>query len=247
VCFRQVIAPAATVTKSLIYWWAHKDSNLGPADCKLAAPQKCRAFWGLWMVKGKPGSACGICVHPQRHLIELAMMHRVPVRVLARRFPDVGHDCFFRHRRNHMPPQLKAALLAAVHPTEVDLEQLERSESEGLLGSLVSQRARLQLLSELAFEAGEISAATSVERAITQSLELTSKLLGMIVQRHDVRSTSILISADYLQLRGAIIGALKPYPEAARAVGAALAELELSAAKDITESGRPLLLEAAPC
>jgi hypothetical protein len=141
VCFRQVIAPAATVTKSLIYWWAHKDSNLGPADCKLAAPQKCRAFWGLWMVKGKPGSACGICVHPQRHLIELAMMHRVPVRVLARRFPDVGHDCFFRHRRNHMPPQLKAALLAAVHPTEVDLEQLERSESEGLLGSLVSQRA----------------------------------------------------------------------------------------------------------
>lgn len=99
----------------------------------------------------------------------------------------------------------------------------------------------------MAFEQGELSAATSVERAITSSLELTSKLLGMIIHRHDVRSTSILISADYLKLRDRIVQALKPYPEAAKAVGRALAELELEAAKDITESGKPLLLEAAPC
>ena len=89
-----------------------------------------------------------------------------------------------------MPPQLVAAIAMAAHPSEVDLEQLQRSESEGLLGALVGQRARLQLLSEMAFEAGEISAATTVERAITSSLELTSRLLGMIIQRHDVRSTS---------------------------------------------------------
>jgi hypothetical protein len=62
-----------------------------------------------------------------------------------------------------------------------------------------------------------------------------------------VRSTSILISADYLHLRQTIVAALKPYPEAARAVGHALAELELAAAKDITESGKPLLLESSPC
>ena len=99
----------------------------------------------------------------------------------------------------------------------------------------------------MAFEAGEISAATTVERAITQSLELTTKLLGMLITRTHTTSTSILVTADYLALRQAIISALKPYPDAARAVGAALAALELEAAKDITESGKPLLFEASPC
>ena len=137
--------------------------------------------------------------------------------------------------------------MAAARPSDIDLETLQRSESEGLLGSLVAQRARLQVLSEMCFEAGELHAAARTERAITGSLELTSKLLGMIIQRHDVRSTSILISADYLKLRHTIIGALKPYPEAARAVGAALATLETEAAKDISESKKPILLEASPC
>jgi hypothetical protein len=195
---------------------------------------------------GKAGRACQACAHPQRHLVELALCHRLPVRVVARRF-DLSKDCIFRHRRLHMPPQLIAAIMAAARPSEVDLEQLQRSESEGLLGSLVAQRARLQMLSEMAFEAGELGAATSIERAVTGSLELTSKLLGMIVQHHEVRSTSILISSDYLRLRGAIVAALKPYPQAAQAVGAALAELELEVAEDIAGGKKPLLLEANPC
>ena len=91
----------------------------------------------------------------------------------------------------------------------------------------------------------DVPAATSVERAITNSLELTSKLLGMIVGR--TSTTNILISSDYLQLRGAIVAALKPFPEASRAVGTALAELELEAAADIASSEKPLLLEASPC
>jgi hypothetical protein len=191
------------------------------------------------------GPPCRVCIHTQRHLVELGLIHRVPVRVLARKF-GLTKDAVFRHRRMHLTPQMIAAIATAAHPTEVDLEQLQRSESEGLLGSLVGQRARLQLLSEMALEAGSITSATSVERAITSSLELTSKLLGMIIHRHDVRSTSILISADYLELRSAIVRALKPYPEAAKAVGRALAELELAAAKDITERKEPLLLEAVP-
>ena len=195
---------------------------------------------------GRAGRVCQVCGHPQRHLIELALVHRLPVRVVAKRF-GLSKDCIFRHRRLHMPPQLIAAIAVAAHPSEIDLEQLQRSESEGLLGALVGQRARLQMISEMAFEAGELGAATSVERAITGSLEVTSRLLGMIVHRHDVRSTSILMSADYLQLRAAIVSALKPYPDAARAVGAALAVLELEAAQTTTESGKPLLLEAAPC
>jgi len=194
----------------------------------------------------KRGPPCLVCVHKQRHLIELALVHKLPVRVIGKRF-DLSLNTVFRHRRKHMPAQLQAAIMTAAKPSEVDLEQLQRSESEGLLGSLVAQRARLQMLSEMAFEEGEVHTATAVERAITSSLELTSKLLGMIIQRHDVRSTSILVSPDYLQLRHSIISALTPYPDAARAVGKALAELETEAAEVIAKQKKPLLLEANPC
>ena len=204
-----------------------------------------RVFADLESV-GKSGPQCQVCATPQRHLVELGLVHRVPVAVLARRF-SLHRDAIYRHRKNHMSPQLCAALLVAQKPSDVDLEALERSESEGLLASLVAQRARLQMLSEMAFEEGELHAATGIERAITGSLELTSKLLGVLVQRTHTTHTSILISADYLALRQCIVSALKPFPEASVAVGRALAGLELSAAKDISERKTPLLLEAQPC
>jgi hypothetical protein len=179
-------------------------------------------------------------------LIELGLVHRVPVRVLARRF-SLSKDSLFRHRRLHMSPQLVAAMLAAQRPSDIDLEALRRSESEGLLGSLVSQRARLQMLSEMAFEQGEVSAAASVERVVTTSLEPTSRLLGQLVQHHEVRSTSILVTSDYIRLRQAITAALRKHSEAARDVARALHALEIEGAKEITNSTKPTLLEASPC
>jgi hypothetical protein len=126
------------------------------------------------------------------------------------------------------------------------LEALQVSESAGLLSQLVTQRARLQTHSELAAELGDVRSAVACERAITSNLELVGKLLGQLVQRHEVRSTSILISADYLEVRAALVSALQPYPEAARAVATALHQLESKAASDITASKRPIMIEARP-
>ena len=167
-----------------------------------------------------------------------------PTRVLAARF-NVSQHALHRHRHNHLTPQMAAAILAAQKPSEVDLEQLQASESEGLLAQLVAQRARLQSFSEMALDMGDVAGAVRVERVVTGNLELVSKLLGMLVQRHEVHSTSILVSHDYLELRATIVKALQPFPDAARAVGAALHGLESRAASDITESAkrRPLLLE----
>jgi hypothetical protein len=92
-------------------------------------------------------------------------------------------------------------------------------------------------------ELGDVRAAVAVENAITGNLELVAKLLGQLVQRHEVTRTSVLISADYLELRSALLSALRSYPEAARAVGQALHELEAKAAKDIAERKAPLVLE----
>ena len=196
---------------------------------------------------GKRGPACTVCQSKHRHLVDLGLVHGVSARVLANRF-KLHPDAIFRHKCNHLTPQLRAALLSAQRPSDIDLEQLQRTESEGLLGSLVAQRARLQLLSELAFAEGEVAAAVSVERGITASLQLTAQLLGQLVQHHHTTHThNILVSSDYLRLRAVIVNALRQHPEAARAVGAALAELEQEAAEQIAERKAPLVLEAQPC
>jgi hypothetical protein len=96
----------------------------------------------------KKGRTCTICQHERRHQIEIGLVHRVPHRVLARRF-GVSTDALYRHGRRHLPAQIRAAILAAQKPSEVDLEALQASESAGLLAQLV-QRARLQQQGELA-------------------------------------------------------------------------------------------------
>ena len=195
---------------------------------------------------GKSGPLCQVCASKDRHTVELGLVARVPSRVLAQRF-GLSRDAILRHSRNHLPAQVRASLLTALRPSDIDLDALRESEGRSLLASLIAQRARLALLSEACFAEGELHAATSVEARITASLELTSRLLGQLVTHHHTTSTSVLISADYLQLRQVLIAALKPFPEAARAVAAALGKLEVTVAEDIAKRDKPLLLEAPPC
>jgi hypothetical protein len=173
-------------------------------------------------------------------------VHGVSGRVLAQRF-ELSKDAIHRHAQKHLTPQIRAAILAAQQPTAIDLDALRTSESEGLLGSLMVQRARLLQLAALATDLGDVRGAVSTESAITASLALTARLLGQLVQVHDVRHSSILLTPDYLRLRQALVAALRPFPEAARAVGAALHAIESEAATDITTAagkGRaPVLIE----
>jgi hypothetical protein len=136
--------------------------------------------------------------------------------------------------RTTCPPPLRRPSETAQAPSAIDLEKLQASESEGLLHQLVHQRARLQQLVGMATDFGDVKAAVSAEGAIAANLQLVSRLLGMLINRRETRSTSILISSDYLALRAAIVAALRPYPQAARAVGEALHRLEAQAAHDIT-------------
>ncbi|GLR91325.1 hypothetical protein [Bradyrhizobium iriomotense] len=196
---------------------------------------------------GKTGPKCTVCNSKHRHQIEIGLAHGIAHNALARRF-NVSADAVGRHAANHVSPAMRAAILTAQQPTTIDLEALQASEQEGLLSQLVHQRARLQQHVATAIDFGDIKAAISAEGAITANLALVGKLLGMIVQRHDVRSTSLHISADYLATRQAIVTALRPYPEAARAVAAVLYKLESDAAKDITQrAGKPpLVIDAKP-
>jgi hypothetical protein len=196
---------------------------------------------------GKPGARCTVCASKHRALIDIGLVHGIAARVLADRF-KLGKDAILRHSANHLSAVQRAALLAHAKPTPIDLDALRTTESEGLLSEIVTQRARLQQTAEVALECGDVRGNIAAENAITANLALAGKLLGMLVQVHDVRHTSLLVSPDYLKLRDALRTALAPHPEAARAVAAALFKLESDAARDITDAAarKPLVIEHAP-
>jgi hypothetical protein len=162
----------------------------------------------------------------------------------------LSKDAIHRHAANHLTPPMRAAILAAQKPSAIDLDVLRTSESEGLLAQLVVQRARLLQLGDMALDLGDVKAAVAVEGQINANVTLVAKLLGQLVQHHSVSNTNLLISPDYVRLRSALVDALRPYPDAARAVGAALHRLESDAAQGITAAankGRaPVLIEHVP-
>jgi hypothetical protein len=185
-----------------------------------------------------PAAICTVCHHQTRHGIELALVHRTPLRVIADRY-NVSKDALYRHRKLHLTAAMRAALLTASKPIDAtELARLQKSESENMLASLQAQRARLQITSDLSVSAGHFALQVQAERAITGNLELTSKLLGMLVQRHEVEHVNLLVSPSYLELRHALVAALRRHPAAAADVARVLHELEAKAAADTSRRAR---------
>lgn len=170
-------------------------------------------------------SLCHVCEHPRRAEIELAVARKVPLRVISRKF---GPSIFsvHRHGKNHMPPQLMAALVMTGTPTVIDLEALKISESEGLLQTLVVQRGRLYSLLNLAEEAGDFRAAASIHGRIIDNLNTTAKLLGEVQTHAQTVINNLTVSQDYLELRSSLVRALRPHPEALKALHAVLRGVE---------------------
>src|SRR5262245_37398513 len=104
---------------------------------------------------GKRGPPCSVCVCRERAAIDLALCRGVSVRALARRY-RMNKDPLFRHKTNHLPPQLRAKLLAGPDLDGVDLDRLRETESQSLLANLVALRNRLFSSFDLAEENGDV-------------------------------------------------------------------------------------------
>jgi hypothetical protein len=184
------------------------------------------------------GRQCKVCEHPERSRIELALARKVSARQIAQRFVGVSPDSVSRHRRSHMPPQLVASLMVAGKPSDIDLDKLRQSESEGLLQHLVAQRGRLYHLLDEAEDVGDLRAASSVHGRILDNLSLGAKLLGEIATHSVHVEQNLIITDQYLRLRQTLVKALRPFPDAARAVADCLRRVEV----EVEQSPAPPLL-----
>jgi hypothetical protein len=194
---------------------------------------------------GGPGT-CQVCNHRDRDLIDLKLATGQSLRSLA---VEVGihYDAIRRHSMAHLSASQRASLLTSMRPDDFDLEKLTKDENRALLANLVALRARMYADAERCRASGGHGAVIAYERTGLKALELGAKVLGSIVARSEVVHSHITVSADYLKLKRVLIEVLRPYPEIAAQVAAALEKLESDDAekilKDVTPTKQPALIE----
>jgi hypothetical protein len=147
-------------------------------------------------------------------------------------------DSVYRHSRAHLPPQLRASLLAGPDLEGIDLDKLKETESQSLLGNLVSLRHRLFAALDTAEEYNDAGMLTRVASALHRNLELTGQLLGDLGVG-GTTNVNVLIQPQYIELRVALVQALASFPEARQAVAVVLHQLENKAADSIKPKGLP--------
>ena len=162
--------------------------------------------------------------HPDRAAIEREIAIGHTARSIAKKY-GLGKDQVLRHKAK-LPPQLKAALAGRTLRPEVDLEKLRIEESEHLLSNLATQRARLWLMQDRGLELDQPGIVAMMSAQIHRNLELVGKYLGEFAQHQVQTNISILVTPQYLKLRQVLVQTLQPFPEARRAVAAALHSLE---------------------
>jgi hypothetical protein len=148
---------------------------------------------------------CTVCEHHEREAIDRALVGETSNLSVSALF-GVSESALRRHRGNHLP-----AKLAKAHEAE------EVAHADGLLADVRSLQARTLAVLEAAELSHEHRTALAAIREARSNLELLAKLLGELDERPGV-AVNLNVSAEWVQLRTVIVGALEPYSDARESV-----------------------------
>lgn len=180
----------------------------------------------------KRGPACKICEHSQRAEIELALANEVPARIIARRF-ECHHQAAWRHKKNHMSADLVKRLKISGHDQPVDLERLRITESEGLLQHLVALRGREYAMLDKVERLCDPGDFAKIDARLHANLTLTAKLLGELKTGATNNYNLLIMDPQFHRLQVGLRQALRPFPEALKAVDELLQAIDREEAQSV--------------
>jgi AcrR family transcriptional regulator len=153
---------------------------------------------------------CAVCNHPEREAFEKDLaLERTTAADVARAI-GCNRSTVTRHLRNHLLPGLRESYQAGAEP---DLKHLD------VLAEMKELYGRMKGHLSAAEAAKDWQAIRGFHGEARKDLELLAKLLGELQQEGTINVT---VSPEWLTLRAVVIQALRPYPDAARAVAGAL-------------------------
>ena len=195
-------------------------------------------------MKWAVGLRCTICNHPARPQIDLAIATGLSKRAVAQRF-GVSRDAVWRHSQTHLTAEMRAALVTKLLQREGDMRRILLEEGTGVVEALKAIRGPLFGLFLVAIDTGDSKAAAALAAPLHESLALAAKLTGELVPHAGVSVANIVLSADYMRLRGELMRALEPYPEARAEVAAVFRRAGSLAAAEMGAAA-PKIVEAQP-
>ena len=154
---------------------------------------------------------CTVCDHEARASIDAVLISGAALRDIAGRH-GVSKSALERHKAGHLPAHLAQAR-----------EAEEVARADDLLSQVRYLQDRTLAILTTSEDAGELRTALAAIREARGNLELLAKLLGEL---DDAPKVNILVSAEWVTIRAAMMEALVPYPEARFAVADALLGLE---------------------
>jgi len=158
---------------------------------------------------------CSVCRHADRPAIDAALLSGDSFRHIASQF-GTSTTALQRHKADHLP-----AAVATAHEAE------QVAQADDLLRQLRGLHAKAVSLLLAAERAGDLRTALAGVREARSCLEVLLEVEGEISRRPEV---NITISAEWVEIRTVILGALQAHPEARSAVVRALGRVASHAA-----------------
>ncbi len=155
--------------------------------------------------------ACTVCIHQKKSEIDKALVAGEPFRHIAARF-DTSTAALQRHKAEHLPAKVAKAQEAA-----------EVADADDLLQQMKALRNRAIRILQKAEQAGDYRTALMGIREARGCVETLMEVEGELDRRGVV---NVLVNPEWVEIRNAMLVALRPYPEAAQAVAGQLQVIE---------------------
>jgi hypothetical protein len=189
---------------------------------------------------------CQVCLHPARAVIELAHVNGVSAVKLGKRH-KVHPQSLRRHVANHCTDEhLRALKFQGFQDEGVDLESMRAAETRSLLANLIAERVRASRIADLSERRGDLQTSLRASSSVVHTLQKIAGLLGELPTGHVTNNitNNLLVSPQWAAIRQLIAGALRPYPEAQRAVVDALGRHERAELAALPMPAEPEAVEA---
>ena len=153
-------------------------------------------------------NTCTICRHRKVQEINKQLVSGETFQTIANEF-KCSAQAIQRHKAHHIPELLKEAEILSADSLTEQIADIRKTISELLQQAIASDNLR---------DAHNFAGDT------LKQIELEGKILGQIKEQTINVNTqiNILQSSEWIELRGQILQAIEPYPEAKRALISAL-------------------------
>lgn len=159
---------------------------------------------------------CGVCCHPRRAVIELALAQGQAQQVVAR-VHGLSKFSVHRHWHSHVAETHKAALRLGSEITTINVPKLREAMRDNTLPDLLDLKARLWEALDRARDQGDLKHTSAL---IGRAINLEQAIATVTGQlRSDAVAVSSTININiYGELRTGLVGVLRAHPEAREAI-----------------------------